>query len=201
MAISAAESIAKIHNYYWQDSEDSHKVIDKRFDKYWARINKRAKCLTDEANLMQAYNVFLNRQLTCPRTLCNGDFLQYNAIYKDNKVTIIDWAFGGIMPYTLDIARMITHGNENRYPFPYYMTDEYRKLFVRTYFKLLSNKSEYKQFIWDIILSALNECIEFIERELNDKTIERDRCFEFYYGTASKIAKIINDGFGKIERD
>lgn len=86
---------------------------------------------------MQAYTVFLKRQVECPRTLCNGDLLQYNAIYNNNEVTVIDWAFGGIMPYSLDIARMITHGNENRFPLPYYMTEEYRKLFVRFFTNFL----------------------------------------------------------------
>lgn len=54
------------------------------------------------------------------------------------------------------------------------MTDEYRKIFLKDVYDKLLYKPDYKQFIWDVILSYLNECIEFIERELNDKSIERD---------------------------
>ncbi|MEG2291494.1 MAG: phosphotransferase [Clostridium sp.] len=195
MAIATAHSISKIHNYYWQEDGFEDDKVDSRFCKYWKRINKRAECLKNEFYLSEAYQEFLNRQLICPRTLCNGDFLQQNAIFNDSKVTIIDWAFGGIMPYSLDISRLITHGNQNRFPFSYYMTDEYRKTFINEYYLKLSQKPDYKQFIWDIILAALNECIEFIEKELNDKSIERDKGFDFYYETANKIADIIMKGY------
>ena len=193
IAVAAAESIIDIHNYYWKENE----IEEERFKKYWKRINKRAECLKKELDLKRAYDVFLERQLTCPRTLCNGDFLQYNAIYKDKRVIVIDWAFGGIMPYSLDISRILVHGNEHRYPFPFYMIDEYRKLFVKTYYNHLKDKMEYKSFIWDIVLSGLNECIEFIESELNDPTMERDKGFDFYYNTAKNIASIINRGYEK----
>lgn len=33
------------------------------------------------------------------------------------------------MPYSLDIARFIAHGTEDRATFPFYMTDGQKKLF------------------------------------------------------------------------
>lgn len=189
MAYGCADSLSRIFNMYWQENK-----LDNRFERYWTRINKRAKCLINEPKLSSAYDVFLDRQLVCPRTLCNGDFLQCNAIESNNHIILIDWAFAGIMPYSLDVARLICHGSEKFFPFPFYMTDEYRKIFLKDVYDKLLFKPDYKQFIWDVILSCLNECIEFIERELNDKSIERDEGFTYYYKSAETLADIILKG-------
>jgi len=98
------------------------------------------------------------------------------------------------MPYSLDLARLITHGSEKFFPFPFYMTDEYRRIFLSGVYEKLINKPDYKQFIWDVILSCLNECIEFIESELNDESIERDEGFTYYYNNAVILANIILKG-------
>lgn len=194
MAYGCADSVSRIYNMYWQkDGFEEHK-LDNRFERYWTRINKRAECLKNELKLASAYRTFLDRQLVCPRTLCNGDFLQCNAIERDNGIILIDWAFAGIMPYSLDLARLITHGSERFFPFPFYMTDEYRKIFLKEVYDKLLCKPDYKQFIWDVVLSCLNECIEFIEDELEDESIERDEVFSYYYKNAEILADIILKG-------
>lgn len=194
MAYRCADSLSRIFNMYWQDGNFEENKGDNRFERYWTRINKRAECLKNEVTLASAYSTFLDRQLVCPRTLCNGDFLQCNAIESDNGIILIDWAFAGIMPYSLDLARLITHGSEKFFPFPFYMTDEYRRIFLRGVYEKLINKPDYKQFIWDVILACLNECIEFIESELNDGSIERDEGFTYYYNNAVILANIILKG-------
>ena len=194
MVVGCADSLAQIFNLYWQEDEFAEKKLDNRFERYWTRINKRAKCLKNEEKLAEAYQIFLDRQLECPRTLCNGDFLQFNAINNNGRIILIDWAFAGIMPYSLDLARLITHGSERYFPFPFYMTDEYRKIFIKGVYERLAYKPDYKQYVWDIILSCLNECIEFIESELKDITRERDEVFNYYYEKADKLATIILQG-------
>jgi thiamine kinase-like enzyme len=194
MAYGCADSLSRIFNMYWQNGDLEKNKIDNRFERYWTRINKRAECLKKELTLANAYGIFLDRQLVCPRTLCNGDFLQCNAIESDDGIVLIDWAFAGIMPYSLDVARLIAHGSEKFFPFPFYMTDEYRKIFLKAVYDKLLYKPDYKQFIWDVILSCLNECIEFIENELNDESIERDDVFTYYYKNAEVLADIILKG-------
>jgi hypothetical protein len=194
MAYGCADSLSRIFNMYWQEKDFEKNKLDNRFERYWTRINKRSECLTNEPKLSSAYRIFLDRQLVCPRTLCNGDFLQCNAIESNNDVILIDWAFAGIMPYSLDVARLISHGSEKFFPFPFYMTDEYRKIFLKGVYDKLQFKPDYKQFIWDVILSCLNECIEFIESELNDKFIVRDEGFTYYYKNAETLADIILSG-------
>lgn len=73
MAYACAESVAEIMNAYWQENETEFRESrqDERFEKYMKRICKRAACLENEPQLKAAYQVFLERQYTCPRTLCN----------------------------------------------------------------------------------------------------------------------------------
>ncbi|MBL4934182.1 phosphotransferase [Clostridium sp. YIM B02515] len=194
MAYECADSLSSIFNMYWHEKDLEEHKLDNRFERYWARINKRSECLINEPKLSAAYKIFLDRQLVCPRTLCNGDFLQCNAIERDNNIILIDWAFGGVMPYSLDVARLICHGSEKFFPFPFYMTDEYRKIFLKAVYDKLLRKPDFKQFIWDVVLSSLNECIEFIERELKDESIERDNGFTYYYKNAEALADIILSG-------
>ena len=201
IAYGCADSLINIFNTYWQENDFEENKLDNRFERYWIRINKRAECLREEAELSYAYQIFLDRQLECPRTLCNGDFLQCNAIDNERGIVLIDWAFAGIMPYSLDIARLISHGSEGYFPFPFYMTDEYRKTFLKKVYDKLLIKFDYKQFIYDVILSCLNECIEFIECELNNKSLERDDGFDYYYMNAKNLANIILNGKDELEID
>ncbi|MDE7221575.1 MAG: aminoglycoside phosphotransferase family protein, partial [Oscillospiraceae bacterium] len=187
LAYAAANSITEIMNAYWQSD-----VPDGRFELYWERINKRARCLTEEPVLRRAYDRFLERQQSCPRTLCSGDFLQFNAIDNGGKVYIIDWAFAGIMPYSLDIARMIAHGTGDRRTFPFYMTDRHKSLYVRRVYDLLVQKPDREQYLQDVRLSVLNEYIEFIEWDLNHPGEERDQVFDYYYTQAQALAAEIN---------
>ncbi len=105
------------------------------------------------------------------------------------------------MPYSLDIARLISHGSEKFFPFPFYMTDEYREIFLKSIYNKLLYKPDYKQFLWDVTLSRLNECIEFIERELNDESLERDEGFTYYYKNAEALADIILNGKDQFEKE
>lgn len=107
--------------------------------------------------------MFVARQRTCPRTMSNGDFLKFNAVCHNNKVVIMDWGFGGIMPYSLDIARFIAHATEDKATFPFYMNDEQKKIFVNGVYERLEKKPDYQEYLRDIQLAVLNEYVEFIE--------------------------------------
>lgn len=191
IAHGCADSISRIFNMYWRKDNFYENKVDTRFERYWVRINKRSECLNNELKLASAYRIFLDRQLVCPRTLCNGDLLQSNAIENDEGIILIDWALAGILPYSLDLARLITHGSEKYFPFPFYMTDEYRRIFLKELYNKLLHKPDYKQFIWDVILSSLNECIEFIEKDLIEASNKTEDYFIYYYKNAEMLADII----------
>lgn len=177
IALAAADSIANIQNTFWnhQDKE--------RFEVYKQRIDKRFHYIKDVPVIGEAYRVFMKRQLSCPRTMSNGDFLAFNAIYRDNKVVIIDWGFGGIMPYSLDIARFIAHATEDRATFPFYMNKRQKELFVNRVYDRLQQKPDRSEYLSDIKLAVLNEYVEFIEAD-EDET-------GWYYNHALELAKEI----------
>ena len=159
LARAAAESLAAIQNAYWNCRDKE------RFDAYIQRLEKRYSFIKKDDVIGKAYKVFLERQLACLRTMSNGDFLEFNAVNHKGKVYIIDWGFGGIMPYSLDIARFIAHATENRATFPFYMNDDQKKIFVDRVYELLRIKPDYKQYLYDIKLAILNEYVEFIEAD------------------------------------
>ena len=171
LALSAADSLAQIQNAFWQN------VDDDRFDVYWNRILRRASFVQDDPLLGKAYQLFLNRQQTCPRTLSNGDFIPFNALQSPHGVIITDWGFGGGMPYSLDIARFTAHASETEGPFPFHMTDSQKKLFVDRVYDQLINPPDYKQYLKDIQLAVLNEYIEFMEADEDETGWYRDRAF------------------------
>lgn len=185
LALAAADSIAEIQNAYWMDDEEAFakNKADDRFGVYWKRINKRYDYIKNEPIIGEAYSIFLKRQLACPRTLSNGDFLEFNVLNHDNRVCIIDWGFGGIMPYSLDIARFIAHATVDRATFPFYMSDNQKELFVEKVYKQLIRKPDHSQYIYDIKLAILNEYVEFVEADEDEDG--------WYYKHALQLSKEI----------
>lgn len=185
LAMAAADSITEIQNAYWMNDQEefAKNKADDRFDVYWKRINKRYDYIKNEPIIGEAYSIFLRRQLTCPRTLSNGDFLEFNAINHRNRVYIIDWGFGGIMPYSLDIARFLAHATVDRATFPFYMSDDQKELFIEKIFEKLIRKPEHSQYIYDIKLAILNEYVEFVEADEDESG--------WYYKHALQLSKDI----------
>jgi len=161
LVISAAEVLCGIQNYSW----DNEEIDSKRFEAYYARVRKRSLFVAERPEFKAAYQLFLDRQLTAPRTLSHGDFAQFNLRERCGKAVIIDWGFGGIMPYSLDIARFIAHASEDGQPFGMYMTNRQKQLFVDTVYEKLERKPDYEQYLADIQLAVLNEYVEFMEAQ------------------------------------
>lgn len=159
LAKAAAKSLSQIQNHFWGNPDTE------RFDRYLERIEKRFQYIKDAPDIGAAYKVFLERQKDCPRTLSNGDLLQCNAVGKDGAVYIIDWGFGGVMPYSLDIARFIAHATEDRATFPFRMSDRQKQIFLDEVYENLAEKPDRGQFIWDVKLAVLNEYVEFMEAD------------------------------------
>ncbi len=162
LAAEAGKTLAQIQNQFW---EKNFPEDENRFEIYWKRVNRRAKYVADKPILKAAYQMFLDRQQTCPKTLSMGDFLEMNLINRKGKVYVIDWGFGGIMPYSLDAARFIAHGSEERVPFPFYITEQHKKVFLESLYEHLEEKPEKARFLLDIKLALLNEYIEFMEAD------------------------------------
>lgn len=190
MALAGAETLARIQNAYWDAPVDGG-----RFRRYRERVDRRARCLENYPELAAAYRQFLARQEDCPRTLCSGDCLPCNGIFRDGRVWLLDWAFGGVLPYALDAARLIAHGAETRepYSFPFYMDTELRKTFLRAHYGRLERKPDWDQYIRDVRLAALNEYVEFLEPLINDPEVGREEIERsFYYRRARETAESLS---------
>lgn len=188
LALAAADSLAQIQNAYWQQDEEAflRQKSDDRFEVYWKRLLRRAASVAELPRLRKAYQCFLDRQLTCPRTLSNGDFLEFNAVQSGGRVVIIDWGFGGIMPYALDLARFLAHATEGRSTFPFYMNRRQKELFVNRVYEKLEQKPDYERYLHDIRLAVLNEYIEFVEADEDEN--------QWYAQHAALLAEEILNG-------
>lgn len=164
LAVLSAKSLAKIQNTCWTENFRQSEDHD-RFDAYWERINRRYGYARNIPKIGEAYALFLQRQPACPRTLSHGDFLEFNLIHNESGVIAIDWGFGGIMPYSLDIARFIAHATETRATFPFYMNEHQKQLFLTHVYAGLNNKPRYERYLHDIRLALLNEYVEFMEAD------------------------------------
>lgn len=89
--------------------------------------------------------------------------MQFNAVFHNDKVVIIDWGFGGVMSYSLDIVRFIAHTAEDKATFPFYMNDDQKKIFVNGVYEKLKEKTDYQKYLLDIQLAVLNKYVELLK--------------------------------------
>ena len=162
-----------------------------RYDVYLKRLEKRAAFISCKPELSSAFSVFLERQREIPLTLSNGDLLPINALYDGEKAVIIDWEFGGFMPYSLDIARFFAHGRVSGKASPFRMTDEQKRLFVDLVYGGLTVKPPRAVFDRDVLLAEFNEYVEILEYYFRETTAERGETFRDYYPRAKELAALI----------
>ena len=120
-------------------------------------------------------------------------------LYDGEKATVIDWEFGGFLPYALDIARFIAHSRENGEVTGFRMTEAQKRLFLDLVYVGLENKPSREAYDRDIRLALLNEYVEILEYYLGDPTVERDAAFNMYYPAAKEFAAIMISAESKEE--
>ena len=83
--------------------------------------------------LDEAYEAFLAVYQTVPRALCHDDLLPFNVIASEHRAVLIDWEYGGILPYPTSFARLIAHGEEQEGAF-FYLTRADRDFAIDYYY-------------------------------------------------------------------
>ena len=106
---AAAASVAEIMNAFPLGQDYDRTDADAEI----AYREERLEALQNEPLLLTAYKQVLARLKDMPLTLANGDFLPLNCIYNGTRVYIIDWEYGGFLPYALDIGRFLAHSGEH----------------------------------------------------------------------------------------
>lgn len=100
-------------------------------------IENRGRYLGSK-RLEEVYAAFVRIYQTTPRTLCHDDLLPFNLLIGERAV-LIDWEYGGLLPYPTSFARLIAHGREEEGAF-FYMTREDRNFAIRYYYDGLIKK-------------------------------------------------------------
>ena len=130
------DALAEMQNEYWQRSElyDSCVTLEKAME----GIGIRGRYLGSE-RLEKAYRQFEQIYRETPRSLCHDDLLPINVLANDERAVLIDWEYGGVLPYLSSFARLIAHGRENS-DYYFYMTSEDRDFAKAYYYDALAKK-------------------------------------------------------------
>lgn len=182
----AAASVAEIMNAFPPGSGYDRTVAEKEI----AYRAKRLACLESEPLLHRAYTLFLDRMKEMPLTLANGDLVPINCIDDGKRVYLIDWEYGGFMPYALDVGRFLAHSGEGA-AFPYRMTPAQKALFVDRLYDNLRNRPERAVFDRDVTLAVLDELLMVLSFYYKDPTVPRDETFRVYSEQAAALAKAL----------
>jgi len=131
----ALDALIEMQEEFWQREAlyDSALTLEKSL----AGIENRGRYLGSQ-RLEAAYAAFVRIYQTTPRTLCHDDLLPFNLLIGERAV-LIDWEYGGLLPYPASFARLIAHGREEAGAF-FYMTREDRDFAIQYYYDGLIKK-------------------------------------------------------------
>ncbi len=100
-------------------------------------IEHRGKFL-GSALLDAAYAKFREQYAEIPRTLCHDDLLPINLLIGERAV-LIDWEYGGMLPYPTSLARLLAHGRERDDAY-FYLSRSDRDFAIEYYYEHLAVK-------------------------------------------------------------
>lgn len=181
---AAAESIAAIMNAY-----PFRRTYDRTLcEKEVAFRESDLACLETEPLLKAAYTAFLARLKEMPLTLAHGDLVPINCIDTGDCVRIIDWEYGGFLPYALDLGRFLAHSGEDETSV-YRQTETQKQLFVDTVYRNLLEKPDRAVYDRDVRFAVFSELVMVLRFYLEDPAQERDASFAAYYKRATALAR------------
>ena len=124
------DSLIALQDKYWGAEDKS--CVGYTFEKSLVGRKDRGNYLGDKS-LEAYYSDFLEAYEILPRTLCHDDLLPFNVLVSDEKATIIDWEYAGMLPYLTSVARLLAHCEERADTF-FYMSDEDKWFAVDYYY-------------------------------------------------------------------
>ncbi len=184
------EVLIYLQNMYWERRE--LQGIGYGFEVSLPGRQKRGKYLND-ADLEQAYEMYLQLYSNIPRTLCHDDFLPFNVLCAKGRATIIDWEYAGILPYPTSLARLIAHGEEDEAAF-FHMTQEDKDYAVEYYFEhLLKDKGiNYNDYRRTLDYFLFFEYCEWIMLGIKYDDTESERFKKYYAKAKEHIKRLVN---------
>jgi hypothetical protein len=180
--VKALDALIFLQDRYWNNRDKAD--VGFTFEKSLPERMGRGDCLKDAA-ARKAYRLFRERYAVLPRTLCHDDLLPFNVLVSEEKATIIDWEFAGILPYLTSLARLIAHGQEDPDAF-FYMRDEDKQFAIRYYYDhLVKGKGiPWADYRRDLQLFLLFEYCEWIQRD------SRSELSAYYQNEVKKLLRM-----------
>ena len=176
--ISVLDSLIIMQKAWWGNT--SCASAGRSFERSLPGRENRLQYLRDH-RLEAAYRAYLEAYRTLPRTLCHDDLLPFNVLVSEGRAVLIDWEYGGILPYPTSLARLIAHGEESGDAF-FWMTGEDKRFAVDYYYEKCAKLMGISRDVYD---KALDLCLfyEYCEwiyvgNRYGDRDNERFRKYE-----------------------
>lgn len=128
--VAALDALMGCQEKWW--GNETHTHVGCGYSDSLPKLKKRTPYMGD---LEDAYLAFLDEYENTPRTLCNDDMLPFNVLATDDRAVILDWEYGGILPYASSLARFLAFGEEEGEMFQ--MSDEDRDFALSYYYENL----------------------------------------------------------------
>ena len=187
----ALDALIEAQDEYWERADLYGAAVT--LDRALEGIRNRGKYL-GSALLEQAYAQFIACYRTTPRTLCHDDLLPINVLIGERAV-LIDWEYGGVLPYLSSFARLIAHGREDKDAY-FYMTRADRSFAIEYYYENLVRRHgiPYGEYRHALDLFLFYEYCEWIMLGIRYNGRDDER-FGYYLQLAEELApKLIEHG-------
>lgn len=182
--ILTLDAIIEMQDRYWEN-----RSLDDIGYGFRESLPNREKRLPWMGDLTAAYQAYLDEFRSVPRTLCNDDLLPFNVLADEHRAVIIDWEYGGILPYPSAIARLLAFGEED--PDAMFQMSREDQIFAVDYYyeKLVRSKGiPYDDYIRTLKLFFLKEYSEWVYCAASSDDFSGPY-YEKYYKMAKSLAK------------
>lgn len=180
--VCVLDALIAMQDRYWENTDLAH--VGYGFSKSYPNREKRLPYMED---LCPYYEAYLEAFRTVPRTLCNDDMLPFNVLVSGDRAVILDWEFGGILPYPCALARLLAYGEETENTM-FYMTREDQRFAVDYYYAHLIRRKgiSYEEYLHTMKLFFFKEYSEWIYCANSSG----DRSGEYYWKYSQMARKL-----------
>ena len=185
--ILTLDALIESQKRWW--GEEACADVGYGFRACWPNRCKRLEYMGD---LAPGYQAYLDVFESLPRTLCNDDLLPFNVLADENRAVLLDWEYGGILPWPCAIARLLAFG-EDREDAMFRMSGEDRDFAHTYYYDHLLREQGYGRAEYDRIMDLffLKEYTEWVYCAAVSGDYEME-----YYKIYSKKARALAEKLG-----
>lgn len=179
------ENLAYIHTTFSNNTKQIYNIVT------WKRISRKDLNKLIDNEICKEYIEIIDMSQSVLentyKTIIHGDMIPLNILITKKDVKIIDWEYGKVGPYILDIGRLLGDYNIDKL----WVNKQWEDKLLKTYFDNLRNsniKCTYNQFLLEYQCAKLNNYLRIIYAF---KTRKWDRT-EWYNLNLKELINTIN---------